>query len=443
MVTISPSIDLKQIVVSGSTFGPIEIDKLSSAINRDYTQFELLREAVVELESKSGEDTSPAGFVRLGVCQYLIGRFEDALQSLKKGDGGALAQFFTGKTLQALGDYEAAVKSFELSKKSGYNSETCTLSCAEAYRYLDRIEDSLRQLNNLSGAVEQTAEYLYQRGATVNKILGNEAEAIRLFERAYEADKSHPGALFGLALVNERHGNDEEALELYKRAVSRFPTNVGTLINLGILYEDFGMYEQAVVCFQRVLDSYPNHDKARLFLKDARASSEMHFDEDAQRKRDRMGQVLNLPVSDFEMSVRSRNCLKTMGINTLGDLCKRTEQELLGSKNFGETSLVEIREMLSMKGLQLGQLAAEKHAADVIEVEALPPEEQAVMMRPVTDLNLSVRARKCMSRLGIQTIAELVRHTPDELLESKNFGVTSLNEIREKLTLYNMKLRGE
>ena len=65
------------------------------------------------------------------------------------------------------------------------------------------------------------------------------------------------------------------------------------------------------------------------------------------------------------------------------------------------------------------------------------------MNRPVADLNLSVRARKCMSRLGINTLAELTSRTPDELLESKNFGVTSLNEVRRKLTDIGIKLRND
>ncbi len=73
-----------------------------------------------------------------------------------------------------------------------------------------------------------------------------------------------------------------------------------------------------------------------------------------------MGQVLSIPVTDFELSVRSRNCLQKMGVNTLGDLCRTSEAELLASKNFGETSLVEIKEMLASKGLRLGQLAAER-----------------------------------------------------------------------------------
>ena len=48
-----------------------------------------------------------------------------------------------------------------------------------------------------------------------------------------------------------------------------------------------------------------------------------------------------------------------------------------------------------------------------------------------------------MIRLGISTVGELVRHTGDELLECKNFGVTSLNEVRDKLTALGLRLRGD
>jgi DNA-directed RNA polymerase subunit alpha len=154
--------------------------------------------------------------------------------------------------------------------------------------------------------------------------------------------------------------------------------------------------------------------------------------------------VLGIPVTDFELSVRSRNCLQKMGIMTLGDLTRTTEQELLASKNFGETSLVEIRDMLTSKGLDLGQFAAERPIEEpVYDPETLSPNERAMLDRPIADLNLSVRARKCMVRLGISTIGELVRRTGDDLLECKNFGVTSLNEVREKLTIQSLKLRGD
>ena len=48
-----------------------------------------------------------------------------------------------------------------------------------------------------------------------------------------------------------------------------------------------------------------------------------------------------------------------------------------------------------------------------------------------------------MIRLGISSIGELIRHTGDELLECKNFGVTSLNEVRDKLAASGLKLRGD
>ena len=73
----------------------------------------------------------------------------------------------------------------------------------------------------------------------------------------------------------------------------------------------------------------------------------------------------------------------------------------------------------------------------------MSPDEQAMLDRPIADLNLSVRARKCMIRLGLNTVGELLRRTGDDLLECKNFGVTSLNEVREKLQVQGLKLRGD
>ena len=181
-------------------------------------------------------------------------------------------------------------------------------------------------------------------------------------------------------------------MDLYKRAVGRFPAHVGSLVNLGLLYEDRDQYDKAAQCYRRVLDVYPDHLRAQLFFKDTESSHEQYYDEDSQKKRDRMGQVLNIPVTDFELSVRSRNCLQKMGIMTLGDLCRSTEQELLASKNFGETSLVEIKEMLATKGLRLGQYAQERPPVEALEPEMLSADEQALLARPISELNLSVRA---------------------------------------------------
>jgi DNA-directed RNA polymerase subunit alpha len=48
-----------------------------------------------------------------------------------------------------------------------------------------------------------------------------------------------------------------------------------------------------------------------------------------------------------------------------------------------------------------------------------------------------------MNRLGINTLGDLVQRTADDLLESKNFGMTSLTEVREKLGQLGLTLRGD
>ena len=67
--------------------------------------------------------------------------------------------------------------------------------------------------------------------------------------------------------------------------------------------------------------------------------------------------------------------------------------------------------------------------------------DEELLDRPVSELNLSVRPRLCLQRLGINTLGELVQRTGAELLEAPNFGVPSLAEIREKLAQYGLSLR--
>src|SRR5262249_56729269 len=135
----------------------------------------------------------------------------------------------------------------------------------------------------------------------------------------------------------------------YERCLQHPPIHAGALINIGVLYEDSEKYDKAVDCYRRVLSATPTDERARLFLKDAQASLTMYYSPEEEHALSRFSQVLEIPVTDFELSVRSRNCLKKMNIRTLGDLTRVTEQQLLSSKNFGETSLGAIKEMMTSK----------------------------------------------------------------------------------------------
>jgi DNA-directed RNA polymerase subunit alpha len=63
---------------------------------------------------------------------------------------------------------------------------------------------------------------------------------------------------------------------------------------------------------------------------------------------------LNRRVDELELSVRSANCLQNANIRFIGELCMKTEAEMLKTKNFGRKSLNEIKEILAEMGLSLG-----------------------------------------------------------------------------------------
>ncbi|RME74670.1 MAG: tetratricopeptide repeat protein [Planctomycetota bacterium] len=288
---------------------------------------------------------------------------------------------------------------------------------------------------------------------------GHHREAIRTFERALERAPDDPEVLFRLAYAHELHGDEEAALEYYGKLADRPRPHVGALVNYGLMLEDRGRYEEAAEVFRRVLAADPTHRRARMFLGDAEASLDMYYDEEQARRSDRRNAILRIPISDFELSVRARNCLNKMNIRTLGDLVVKTEEELLSYKNFGDTSLTEIKQLLAQKGLQLGMFrdgqlpsagkggsaTARPAAAGAATAGAAAPggeiDLEAVRARPISDLSLSVRSRNCMERLGIKTLGELADRTEAEMLAVKNFGQTSLNEVKKKLAAFGLSLR--
>lgn len=430
-------------VLSGSgPFGPEQVRQLEDALAGGQTT-ELRQEANRMQEEIEGGDKSKALLLRAGVALHLLGQHEVAEGILAKGSGDGVTDFYRGQVQLSLGRFQEAGKTFEQAAKHGYDAVQCLLARAGACRALGNLEQAEELLKTAAASGGGTrSEYCYQMGCILSD-RGDTYGAVEYFERAVDMDPGHQRALFWLAGINCTRGNDDEAIRLYERALAKPPLHVGAIINLGLLYEDAENYSAAAFCFKRVLDNFPNHQRAMLYLKDIESAHDMYYDEETLRTQARLKQVLEIPVTDFELSVRSRNCLQKMGVRNLGDLTRLSEQDLLGGKNFGETSLREIKEMMESKGLSLGQFVAKEKPRDFGIAETLSPQQQALMNRPVAELNLSVRARKCMSRLGIATVGELVMRTPDELLESKNFGVTSLNEVRSKLTDLGLRLRND
>jgi DNA-directed RNA polymerase subunit alpha len=77
-------------------------------------------------------------------------------------------------------------------------------------------------------------------------------------------------------------------------------------------------------------------------------------DEQSDEIEERVRQILNTPVEELELSVRSSNCLKNANIKTIGDLTRKTEDEITKTRNFGKKSLLEIKTKLAEWNLGLG-----------------------------------------------------------------------------------------
>jgi DNA-directed RNA polymerase subunit alpha len=272
---------------------------------------------------------------------------------------------------------------------------------------------------------------------------GAREQAIAEYRKAVASDPCSAEALFKLAYALDLLGEEEEAVSLYEKCVEQQPAHVNALMNLTVMYEDMEDYGSAERCLKQILETHPNHLRARLAMKDVIASKEMIVEEEADRDVFKRKAMLDTPVTDFELSVRARTCLKKMNIRTLGDLLRITEAELLSYKNFGESSLIEIRKMLAARGMRLGQGLEDAHrqARRALLDQYKGTGRETILARSVADLNLSVRARKALQLLNIQTLGDLASHTEAELMGIKNFGATSLKEIRERLVENNLELR--
>ncbi len=426
-------------------FDASAVADLREVLGRDPSRYATLRDAVSALRDRSKGAMTPDIHLRLGVGDVFLGRYSSGLDQLAKVGEIGLAQFFRGLALEYLQKWGDAAKAFEAASAAGYDPRLSDLHRAGALRRAGHEDQARSMLDKLEKLAGSSAEYHYQRGS----LLAAEGELVAAsveLERAVELDRHHTNALFELAYINDLHGNDDVALDFYKDCVKRPPVPLAALINLGVLYEDRMNFREAENCYRQVLAHDRNHPRAALFFKDCRASRDMFYDETVEKDIAIKRQLMEIPVTDFELSVRSRNCLRKMNIRTLGDLARTTEAALLASKNFGETSLSEIKEMMTSKNLWLGMAlegGSQAVASTHEEPESMSAEDRAMLAKPIGDLNLSVRARKCMTKLGIQTLGELLNRTGDELLECKNFGVTSLNEVREKLRELSLKLKNE
>ncbi len=394
-----------------------------------------------QLESnmdKSGQKARLAA----GIGLFILGRNAEAVEKLQKGMDCKEKFIYLAFALRRMGEFETAIENLQNSLDYEADTLSINLEKADTYRHAKNFKAVAKNLKACKNFENVSAEYHYQL-ARLAEAQGLYDQATDDYKTALELSPKHQKALFHLAFRCDLSGDEEAAIDYYRQIASSSPVHINALLNLAVLYEDAGQYDKSAKYVDMVLETHPNHQRAILFSKDIESSKTMFYDEEKEKKKSRKTQILETPISDFELSVRSRNCLKKMKIDTVGDLLNISEAELLSYKNFGETSLREIKTILEPKGLILGMSLDEKHlpSAEISDGTVIIDQDEGLRNKPVDDLQLSVRARKCLQKLNLRSIGELTHKTEAELLGVKNFGVTSLNEINKALVNLGLSLR--
>jgi len=417
-----------------------EIKRLSEFVHSSEANLLKFSEQVEENISRTGGKA----FLATGIGLFILGRNDEAAGKLTKAKDCKEKFIHLAFALRRMGEFDRAIETLQKTTDYGAEALSITLEKAITYRYAANFDAAARELKTCTNFENVSAEYHYQL-ARLAEAQGLYDEAMDNYKTALELAPNHQKVLFHMAYRCDLSGDEEAAIDYYKQIVSTGPVHVSALLNLAVLYEDMGEFDKAARCVYKVLKFHPNHQRAILFKKDIESSKTMFYDEEKEEKKSRKVQIIETPISDFELSVRSRNCLRKMNIETIGDLLNITETELLSYKNFGETSLREIKTILEPKGLHLGMVLEEKQFASA-EAAAAGTEEvegrdEKLLKKSVDDLQLSVRSRECLRKLNIQTIGDLTRKTEAELLGVKNFGVTSLNEIKKAIGKIGLSLR--
>ncbi|NQU75567.1 MAG: tetratricopeptide repeat protein, partial [Planctomycetes bacterium] len=343
-----------QEIFAKETWTQADCCQLHSLLFRISNGTEKFRAFAGQLLAGQAEPT-PMAAVKAGIVQYMLGDFEQAIQTLAKGTDNRDRRWYQGLCCRNLAKYDRAIEEFDRAASRGWDDAQTKVAIAQCRCLAGDLESANKAVQSLVG-LSGFSEYHVLRGM-VMQAEGEYDGAEEAYGEALDLDHKNTSAAFRLAFLYDMHGDEQQAVELYEQCLLNPPVYANALINLAVLYEDAGQWDKADRCLKTILSVQPNHPRAKLYAKDIKSSRTMYYDEDLERWTVQRNAVLDIPVTDFELSVRARNCLKKMNIHSLGDLLKITEADLLGSKNFGETSLAEIKTMLAQKGLQLGQEA--------------------------------------------------------------------------------------
>jgi hypothetical protein len=144
-------------------------------------------------------------------------------------------------------------------------------------------------------------------------------------------------------------------------------------------------------------------------------------------------------VEHMDLPQITKNALQKAGIQTLGDLCKYSERELLNIPHFGIKALKKVKRLLAEYSFRLKEDMSNVSKESLMRMSV---DSLVLGVRIDGYEKIGVRVANCFQNFSINTVADLCERTPQDLLELTNFGNRCLEFVEIALAKYDLKLKG-
>lgn len=150
--------------------------------------------------------------------------------------------------------------------------------------------------------------------------------------------------------------------------------------------------------------------------------------------------VQDIPIGNLNLSTRSHNALTRAGIATVGTMIQMSQKDIYELRGVGNQSVEEITSVINTfleydKKSTEHSISNQSFASDTIVDFNNPPFNESILSRPVTDLHLPVRVFNALRYKGIKTIRQALALSPEDILQMRNLGILSAQQLKEQIEL--------
>ncbi|MFA4987288.1 MAG: hypothetical protein WC712_11935, partial [Candidatus Brocadiia bacterium] len=296
-------------ILSRPSFDAVEIFELLDRTAESNANFEELSLISGSMDDLVGTFTPLDRLLRKAVADLALGFPKHALRLIEIAEGRNF-DLIRAKCWLALGKFSQAVACFRDAAKS-----TTALTLAEKLSHIHclclvgKTDEAKKMFDGLKAGEKSSFQGKFV-SALITETSGDIESAIDAYYKLKSEKPHSTDVIFRLAVVLDARGEDPVEIEsLYRGLVESDIFHVGAAINYGLFLLDVDRPDDAETIFSKVLTYDPDNERVWLYMRDAQASRNMIYDEGRHKEDEKLRQILRLPISEFELSVRSRNCL--------------------------------------------------------------------------------------------------------------------------------------